>query len=87
MFLVEKYWFTHFFRCVVLTWGPLYFDSELTHDILESEMVKQTIASVPLKRHGMEGELNGALLYFASDASSYCTGQILYVDGGYTSQI
>lgn len=67
--------------------GPGVFDSELTHDILDSDMVKQTIASVPLKRHGMEGELNGALLYFASDASSYCTGQILYVDGGYTSQI
>ena len=67
--------------------GPGVFDSELTHDILDSDMVKQTLAGVPLRRHGMEGELNGALLYFASDASSYCTGQILYVDGGYTSQI
>lgn len=67
--------------------GPGVFDSELTHDILESDMVKQTLARVPLKRHGKEGELNGALLYFASDASSYCTGQTLYVDGGYTSQI
>ena len=57
------------------------------HDILESDIVKQTLAAAPLKRHGNQGELDGAMLYFASDASSYCTGQILYVDGGLTSQV
>lgn len=67
--------------------GPGVFDSELTHDILESDMVKATLQAAPLKRYGREGELDGALLYFASDASSYCTGQILYVDGGLTSQV
>lgn len=67
--------------------GPGVFDSELTHDILDSDFVKASLAAVPLKRHGMAGELDGALLYFASDASSYCTGQTLYVDGGLTSQI
>lgn len=67
--------------------GPGVFDSELTHDILDSEMVKNSLNAVPLKRHGYEGELDGALIYFASDASSYCTGQTLYVDGGLTSQI
>lgn len=67
--------------------GPGVFDSELTHDILDSEMVKNSLKNVPLKRHGNEGELDGALIFFASDASSYCTGQILYVDGGLTSQI
>lgn len=67
--------------------GPGVFDSELTHDILDSEMVRNSLNAVPLKRHGNEGELDGALIYFASDASSYCTGQTLYVDGGLTSQI
>lgn len=67
--------------------GPGVFDSELTHDILDSEMVQNSLNAVPLKRHGYEGELDGALIYFASDASSYCTGQTLYIDGGLTSQI
>lgn len=36
----------------------------------------------PMNRPGKRGELNGTILYFSSDASSYVTGQFIIVDGG-----
>lgn len=65
--------------------APGVFASEITENDLDGPMTKAYTATVPLHRIGNEGELDGALLYFASDASSYCTGQTLYVDGGKTA--
>jgi NAD(P)-dependent dehydrogenase (short-subunit alcohol dehydrogenase family) len=38
----------------------------------------------PLGRWGIPSELAGAVIYFASPASSFCTGQVLMIDGGMT---
>lgn len=38
----------------------------------------------PLKRIGHVDELNGAVLWLASEAASYVTGSVVTVDGGYT---
>ena len=65
--------------------GPGVFDTELTHDSLSTPFGQSSLERTPLKRFGKDGDLDGILIYFASDASSYCTGQTIFVDGGVTS--
>lgn len=65
---------------------PGYFATELTEDTLNTEEFTQYMkATVPLGRYGKEGELNAGAIFLASDESSYVTGVILPIDGGYTS--
>ena len=64
---------------------PGYFYTELTTEVLDTEMFKKFADShVPMKRYGKEGELNAGAIFLASDEASYVTGVILPIDGGYT---
>jgi gluconate 5-dehydrogenase len=45
---------------------------------------QQYEAGVPMGRIGRTGELKGTVLFLASEASSYITGQTIVVDGGQT---
>ena len=64
--------------------APGFFGSEMsaqyTPDYIETSVRKR----VPMGRMGEADELSAALLFFASDAGSFVTGQTLAVDGGLT---
>ena len=66
---------------------PGYFESEMTGDFLRSEAGTAYIARTPARRAGRVDELDGALLFLASDASSFMNGAHLVVDGGQTARI
>ena len=66
--------------------GPAYFESEMTDQVINTpEFGQAVMAYCPMGRVGKAGELDGAVIYFASDASSYTTGQLLTIDGGWTT--
>jgi gluconate 5-dehydrogenase len=63
--------------------APGFFHSRLADSVIDIyERSIQENSVIP--RVGNEGELKGAALFLASEASSYMTGQILVVDGGMT---
>ena len=51
----------------------------------QNEREELLIARTPMRRRGKVEELQGLLLYLASDASSYVTGQVIASDGGWTA--
>ena len=50
-----------------------------------SKFIENYKKNCPMNRMGENKDIIGAIIYFASEASSYTTGQNLVVDGGFTS--
>jgi NAD(P)-dependent dehydrogenase (short-subunit alcohol dehydrogenase family) len=62
--------------------APGYFASEMTED--HATAIEELLGRAPTGRMGKPEELATAVLFLASDAASYVTGQTLVVDGGFT---
>lgn len=66
---------------------PGWFDTEMTDGLFTNDASAAWVRrGTMLGRGGREGEVDGALLFLASDASSYVTGHVLTVDGGWTAR-
>ena len=83
-------------RSLAMEWGrggvrvnalcPGWTATDLNRNLWEDERVSASMmADVPLGRWAQPGEMVGAAVFLASDASSYVTGQTLVVDGGLTA--
>jgi gluconate 5-dehydrogenase len=68
--------------------GPGYFKTELTQALVADAAFTAWLSGrTPAGRWGEVHELGGAVIFLASDASSFVSGHVLYVDGGITASL
>ena len=63
--------------------APGFIETDMTSAVVSAAGDKIK-TSIPVKRLGQPDDISNAVLFLASDESSYITGQILKVDGGLT---
>jgi len=67
--------------------APHYLETELTRELRTSEKVYEgLVRQIPMRRFGRTDEITGTVLLLASPASSYVTGSLFVIDGGYLAQ-
>jgi gluconate 5-dehydrogenase len=66
--------------------APTVVETELTKELLaDVEYAKTMKARIPMGRWATTDDIVGPTIFFASDASNFVTGQVLYIDGGVTT--
>ena len=63
--------------------APGYIETPMNRDFFQSPAGQALVKSVPTRRLGQVEDLDGALLLLASDASTFMTGTVVTVDGGF----
>ena len=63
--------------------APGIFPTDLNRELLDSPRGKELVMRTPMARFGAVDEIVGAAVFLASDESSFTTGQIFAVDGGF----
>ncbi|WP_296420415.1 SDR family NAD(P)-dependent oxidoreductase [Pseudooctadecabacter sp.] len=67
--------------------GPGFFPTELTAAVFDdADRAARNAAQTCIGRNGTLDDIDGPVLFLCSDASSYVTGQVLMVDGGFTAK-
>lgn len=67
--------------------GPGFFPTALTAPVFNNPVAAaNNAAQTAIGRNGKLEDLYGATIFLAADASSYITGQTLYIDGGFTAK-
>ncbi len=85
----------HMTKALAMEWGPKgirvnaiapgFILTDLTRKLWSQPTMKEWGANnTPLVRMGVPDDMLGTAIFLASDASAFMTGQILYVDGGFT---
>lgn len=67
--------------------APGFFPTELTQPVFEQpELAEKLAQQTAIGRNGELSDLDGTCLFLASHASDYVTGQVIYIDGGFTAK-
>lgn len=82
---IAQEWSSHGITCNAI--GPGFFPTALTSAVFDNpELAQRNAAQTCIGRNGRLEDLYGAMVFLASDASAYITGQTLMVDGGFTAK-
>ena len=71
------------YRILVNALAPGYVETDFNREFFKTDAGQRLISRIPLKRIAQPDDLDGALLFLASAASTYVTGAVISVDGGH----
>jgi NAD(P)-dependent dehydrogenase (short-subunit alcohol dehydrogenase family) len=95
-YAISKVGLAHMTRSLALEWGPAgvrvnalapgFILTDLTRNLWSDERLQQWgMVNTPQRRLGQPDDMVGTALFLASPAAAFLTGQVLYVDGGFTA--